>query len=520
MIRKKLLILTLAFSGLVSGTAYSEKTIKFVPHADLKILDPIVTPAYISRNHGYMIYDTLFSMDKDYKPQPQMVEKYEISKDELVWTFILRDGLKWHDGNPVKAEDCVASLNRWGKVDGYGQVLYESVKSMEVVDDKTFKINLKNPFPTMLDALGKISSNVPFMMPKRVAETDHKKTIEDYTGSGPFIFKKDEWLPGSKVVYVKNKDYVPRKEPASLAAGGKVVKVDRVEWLYLPDATTTLASLQKGEIDYWERPASDLLAILEKDSNIDLSRSRSSNGLLRFNSLLPPFDNPKVRQAVMLALNQTDYLAAVTSAPKYGSACYSVFTCGSANSNDAMSDIQKNGSIEKAKAALKASGYDGSTVIVLHPTDHIIINALCMVAAEKLKAIGMKVELQAMDFGTFMSRRANRSPIKEGGWNIFITILDADDMLYPTSIYYSGDSAKGFAGWFADSELEKARRDWLFASSEQKKMEAARKIQERILGQGAWAPLGTTTTPFALRKNLKNAVNAQIPFFWNIEKEG
>lgn len=515
--KRYLLALTLIMYAFVSEQVLAEKSIKFVPHADLKVLDPFLTRAYITRNHGYMIYDTLFSMDKNYKPQPQMVDTYETSKDGLTWTFTLRDGLKWHDGTPVKAEDCVASLKRWGVADGFGQLLFLEVKSIEVVNDKTFKINMKKPFPTMLEALGKVSSNVPFMLPKRVAETDPKKAIEDYTGSGPFIFKKEEWIPGSKVVYVKNKDYVPRKEPASFAAGGKVVHLDRIEWLYLPDAATTMAALQKGEIDYWEAPALDLLPILEKDSNLNISIRGRFGGVLRFNSLIPPFDNPKVRQAVMLALDQKEYLAGVTPSPAYREECYSVFTCGTPYANDAMTDIQKNGNLEKAKAALKDSGYDGRPVTILHTNDIPIFQAYGLITSERLKAIGMNVDLQTMDWGTLISRVGIRLPVDKGGWNIFHTAWVSVDLLNPTLIAYSGDPMQGWVGWYFDTELEKARKMWIDASDEKQRIEAARKVQERILGEAAWAPLGIIVSPFVMRKRLINAIDAPLPFLWNID---
>src|SRR5262249_26325570 len=156
------------------------------------------------------------------------------------YTFTLRDGLKWHDGQPVTPEDCIASIKRWGAKDSMAQKLLGFVASLDPVDAKTFKLVLKEPYGLVLETLGKPSSNVPFMMPKRVAETDPNSQIGDFIGSGPFIFKKDEWKPGDKTVYVKNPDYKPRSEAPSWLAGGKVAKVDRVEWLAIPDHQTAI----------------------------------------------------------------------------------------------------------------------------------------------------------------------------------------------------------------------------------------------------------------------------------------
>src|SRR5215468_230213 len=244
------------------------KTLRFIPQADLRSIDPIWTTAYVTRNFGYLVFDTLFSLDKDFKPQPQMVDRWTASDDKLTYRFTLRDGLKWHDGQPVRAADCVASIERWGKRDTLGQKLMEAVGEIQAEDDTTFAIKLKAPFPLLLSALGKLSSNVPFMMPERIAKTDAFQQIPEAIGSGPFKFVKEEWVPGSKAVFVKNADYVPRKEPPSLAAGGKVAKIDRVEWLYIPDVATAAAALNAGEADWYENPPADILPTFTANKDV------------------------------------------------------------------------------------------------------------------------------------------------------------------------------------------------------------------------------------------------------------
>src|SRR5271155_3540935 len=245
-----------------------QKPLLFTPQADLRSIDPIWTTAYVTRNFGYLVFDTLFALDKDLKPQPQMVDHWTTSDDQLTWKFTLRDGLKWHDGQPVRAADCVASIGRWGKRDPFGQKLMEAVAAITPDDDKTFTIALKTPFPLMLSALGKLSSNVPFMMPERLAKTDPFQQIPEAIGSGPFKFVKAEWEPGHKAVFVKNTDYLPRQEPPSFAAGGKVAKVDRVEWLYIPDSATASAALNAGEVDWYEQPPADLVPVFAKNSDV------------------------------------------------------------------------------------------------------------------------------------------------------------------------------------------------------------------------------------------------------------
>ncbi len=323
-----LVAISLLAAALVSGAALAQqKVLKFIPQADLRILDPIATTAYITRNHGYMVYDTLFAMDEKFEVKPQMIDKHELSKDRLTYTFTLRDGLKFHDGQPVRAADCIASIDRWSKRDALGQKLAESTESWTAVNDKTFRLKLKKPFPLTLEALAKPSSNVPFIMPERVAKTDAFKNIEDATGSGPFKMVKEEWVPGSKVVYVKNTDYVPRKEPPSWASGGKVVKVDRVEWIYIPDSATAAAALNAGEADIWEQLPPDLIPVLAKNKDITVKNidQLGSMGMIRFNFLHPPFNNVKMRQALLYMVNQQDYVIGIAGDPKNGHTVLFVF---------------------------------------------------------------------------------------------------------------------------------------------------------------------------------------------------
>src|SRR5579883_1244675 len=330
----------LAAVALVSAGAAAQaadKTIRFIAQADLRSLDPIWTTAYITRNYGYMIYDTLFAVDKDLKPQPQMVDKWTESPDKLTYTFTLRPGLKWHDGTPVTGADCIASIARWGKRDALGQKLMEAVDKMSA-EGESFTIALKAPFPLLIEGLAKLSSNTPFMMPERIAKTDAFTQITESIGSGPFKFVREEWVPGNKAVFVKNTDYVPRQEPPSFAAGGKVVKVDRVEWLYIPDAATAAAAINAGEVDWWQQLPPDLIPLLKKNKDITVANidPLGSIGIMRFNQLQPPFNNEKLRQAALYVVDQTDVMTALAGEDKKNwRTCYSVFPCGTPMANDA-----------------------------------------------------------------------------------------------------------------------------------------------------------------------------------------
>ncbi|WP_421999636.1 ABC transporter substrate-binding protein [Reyranella sp.] len=502
--------------------ANDPKTLRVVMHSDLKILDPVWTTAYIGRNHAYMIYDTLFALDEKLQPQPQMIESFTVSDDKLTWTFKLREGLKWQDGQPVTTADVLPSIKRWTDKDTLGGLLAKSTQEMKAIDDRTFQIALKEPFGLMLKALAKPSSVPLFIMPRRVAETPISQQISDTTGSGPFIFKKDEWKPGEKVVYVRNPDYKPRAEPASGLAGGKVARLDRVEWVSMPDSQTAINALANGEIDMIEQPAHDLLPLLEKDMNVEIiiPDKLGNTYILRFNWKQPPFDDVRYRRAAALALNQEDFLKAVIGDPRYFQVCRTMFGCGTPLENSAGMDGVLNSDFEASKKILKEAGYDGTPIVVLQSTDLAVLTNLAPVAKTLLERGGFKVDMQSMDWQTLVGRRAKKVPVAQGGWNIAMTASTAVLLLDPVNNHYaeaSGDRAQ--FGWPLDEEIEKLRAAFIRESDPAKQLEIAKKVQERIIGQGVTIPLGQYVQPMARRKGVTGNLTAPVTVFWNVEKK-
>jgi len=499
------------------------KVLKFIPQADLRILDPIATTAYITRNHGYMVYDTLFSIDDKFQVKPQMVDKWEMSKDGLTYTFTLRPGLKFHDGQAVKSADCIASIDRWSKRDALGQKLAEATESWAAVNDTTFTLKLKKPFPLTLDALAKPSSNVPFIMPERIAKTDPFKNLEDPIGSGPFKMVKAEWVPGNKVVYVKNTDYVPRKEAPSWASGGKVVKVDRVEWIYIPDSATAAAALNAGEADIWEQVPPDLIPLLSKNKSVTVKNNDplGSMGMIRFNFLHPPFNNEKMRQALLYAVNQQDYVIGIAGDPKNGKPCFSYFTCGTPLATEAAADpLKGKRDMEKAKQLVKESGYKGEKVVIIDATDQPIVHSQSLLTLEILKKMGVNAEIQAGDWGTLITRRAVKEPIDKGGWNIFHTWLVGPDMVNPAVNFpIRGTGEKAWFGWPTDAKMEELREAWFNAKDLAESKKAAEAVQRRAFEFVPIIPTGQFILPTAYRANISGLIIAPINLLWNVEKK-
>jgi peptide/nickel transport system substrate-binding protein len=499
------------------------KTITAVMHSDLRILDPTITTAYIQRDYGYMVYDTLLAMDSNFKVQPQMAD-YKVSDDKLTYTFTLRDGLKWHDGAPVTAEDCVASLKRWGKADGMGQKLMDFTASIEATDAKTITLKLKEPYGLVLESIGKPSSLVPFMMPKRIAEAPTGTPIPEQIGSGPFKLVKSEFQPGVKAVFEKNKDYVPRKEPASWTSGGKVVKVDRVEWITMADAQTAVNALQSGDIDFIENPAWDILPVLaaDKDLVVHTLSPLGFQTLGRMNFLYPPFDNVKVRRAAFLAMSQKPVLDALVGNPELYKICGAVFGCGTPLATDVGSEtLVKGDGMAEAKKLLAESGYDGTPVVIMAPGDVVTLKAQPIVAAQLLRDAGFKVDVQATDWQTVVSRRASQKSPKEGGWNMFFTNWAGPDVLNPVAnVSVGGRGTKGgWFGWYEDAKMEELRDKFARTSSPDEQKKLAAEIQARVYEQVVYIPLGQYVAPSVWRKSLSGVVDGPAtPVFWNVDK--
>jgi peptide/nickel transport system substrate-binding protein len=511
-------MVTAGLLGVVSP-AFAETVLKIRPFGDLKQIDPVITSDYMVRNHGYMVYDTPFSLDENLVAQPQMLETFAVSGDQLTYTFTLRGGLTFSNGQPVTAEDAVASLKRWWQRDGLGQQLASVSDSLTARDDRTFELKLKRPWGLVIEALSKPSSNVPFIMPKAIAATPADTAITDATGSGPFIMKRDEWVPGSKVVYVKNPAYKPRQEPASGLAGGKLAKVDRVEWHYIPDAQTALNALQAGEIDIFEEVPPDFLPTLAGNPDIK-TMPQDTLGMqmvFRMNTSRPPFNNPKVRQAISYMIDQEKFARAYVSDPKLYRNCPSFYMCSSPYFT---ADGWVKPDIEKAKKLIAESGYDGTPVVVLHATESGPTNTFSLVAEQLMRQIGLKVEPQAMDWGTLVGRRASKEPVDKGGWSLFMSGPTGADMFEPVGhLGLRANCDKAWFGWPCDEQIEKLRNEFALATDPEQKKKIATDLQLRAVDYVPYWPAAQLYLVRAVRGNVDGIVKGAVPVYWNIAKK-
>jgi peptide/nickel transport system substrate-binding protein len=497
------------------------KVLRVAPHADLKTLDPVAASIVITRMHGLMIYETLFAWDANLNPKPQMVESFSTSDDKLTWTFTLRPGLKFHDGQPVTTKDVIPSLKRWMARDTIGGKLGEYTDRMEVVDDRSFTLKLKRPMALVPFALGSGVGQIPVIMRASDAESDPMKPITETIGSGPFRFNKAEWRSGAKVVYDRNPDYVPRSEPADGLAGGRVVKVDRVEWMIMPDPATAAAAIQTGEIDIWEQPSQDLIPVVSRDKNVKVERysNLSNQAMLRANQLHPPFNNVKARQALAYATDQADFMAGGFGDEQWWKRCNSYFICGSPNGTEAGAEIFGKPDLAKARQLLAESGYKGEKLVLSSSMDIAPIGRMAEVAADALRKVGFNIDLQFADWGTVTTRQQNRGTNEQGGWNLFVTTASGATMQSPlTNIGTNMACEKAWSGWPCDAEAEKLRGAFVDAADEASRKLALEALHKRLAEVQPYRVLGQYDQPYAKRANISGVLAAPVMLFWNIEK--
>jgi peptide/nickel transport system substrate-binding protein len=502
------------------GRAAAASVLRFIPQADLALLDPVWTAAYVTRNHAMMVFDTLYGTDSGFRVSPQMAAGHSVSADGLVWTITLRDGLRWHDGEKVLGRDCVASIRRWGARDSFGQTVLAAVDELSAPDDGSIRLRLKRAFPLLLAALGKPGSNVCVMMPQRLALTDPFRPVTEMVGSGPFRFKADEHIAGARAVYERNAAYVPRPDgTASFTAGPKIVHVDRVEWNVIPDAGTASAAMQAGEADWWETPSFDLLPLLGRDKNLVVPPPDPLGflGNMRLNHLQPPFDNPALRRALLGAVVQEDYMAAAAGDRANWRAGVGVFCPASPMASQAgMQVLTGPRDLDAARKAVAASGYNNQRTVLLIASDLPLLKALGDVGADLLRRIGINVDAQYADWGSVLQRIVKQDPVERGGWSVFHTYWSGLDEFDPAvHTYLRANGAAASRGWPSSAKLEALREEFLYAADLAGRQRIAAQMQQQAFVDVPFIPLGQILPPTVYRRTVTGVLTG-YPLFWNL----
>ena len=509
---------TLARPALSAGN----RPLIFVPQANLTVLDPMLTAATVTRNFALMVHETLYGRDIHYQPQPLMVEGHVIEDDGKRWTMRLRDGLLFHDGTPVRAQDCIASLQRWLQHDLVSATFTPRVAAIEAKDDRTLVWRLHKPFPTLPYFLSKVQPQ-PVIVPERLTKTDPGKQMTEVVGCGPLRFLPDEYVSGSRAVFARFDRYTPRSDPPSYAAGGHKVNVERVEWQIIPDPATAANALMAGEVDWLEIPQPDLMEMLAKQRGVStgLLDVFGTYGHLRTNHLQGPTANPGVRRAMVAAINQRDEMIAVMGDdPTLYNVPVGYFLPGSQSANDAgMEAVTRRRSADEIKRMLDEAKYGGEAVAFLHPTDQLVYDALSQVAISAFKQVGLVVDDQTTDWGTILQRRNSKEPLDKGGWSIFPGGSPGGDMVNPLlQNIVRSTGATAWVGWPNDPVMEVAYSGWIDATNDADRKRYAQDWQRAAFNSVPTIPVGQYLPRSAWRSNITGLLKGSAPVFWGLEK--
>ncbi len=505
------------------GQSTRDKTLRFVPGSDLTVLDPTWSTVDITRDYGYLVYDTLFGLDENFQPRPQLAEGLLWEDDGRSCTITLRGNITFHDGEPIRARDCVASLKRWSQVAPMGATLFALTDELVAVDDRRMKFRLKRPFPILPTVLGQLSAPVPLIMPERVAQVDAKTQITDRTGSGPFRFRADEFRLGDIAVFEKFASYRPTPDRAKgLTAGPKLAHFDRIEWRRIPDFSTAAAALQTRQVDWIGVPSADSIELLERYAHIDLPRLEDipSMAMMRLNALHPPFDNKKIRQALLPAIDQSEFCIAVAGTDPRNIAPAGFFPPGTALASEAGLDQLKGPrSLEKAKQLLKEAGYANERIRLLASADSPSTTPLAQVAADLLPRLGFNTDIVFQDSASLVQRRRSEETVDKGGWSVSNWLFPGTWFVDPgTNIMLRGNGRSAWFGWPTVPKLEELRNAWLNEPSADIRKRIATEMQVVGMDELPAIPLGAVYRQTALQKNLVDRVPTAT-VFWNIRRE-
>jgi peptide/nickel transport system substrate-binding protein len=490
---------------------------------DLSVLDPIVTGFRPTRNQAYLVFDTLYGIDTNWMAQPQMVEGHQVEEDGLIWTLTLRDGLRFHDKEPVLARDVVASIRRFAARISFADALMAATEELSAPDDRTVRFRLKRPFPHLPQALAGPGGNVPAIMPERLATTSPFKPVAELVGSGPYRFLPHEYVSGASAAYQRFELYQPRSVgPLGFTSGPKIAHFDRVEWLTL-DQFSAMAALRSGEVDWWESPLPDLAKALTGDRDITvIPQYATAIGILRFNHLHPPFNNVAVRRALLGAVDQAEAMTAVAGTDRaLWHDGIGLFPAGTPFANDAGIEVLRAPRDYVAvRQALARAGYNGEKIVVFAPTDVQPIRALSLVGTDQLRRAGLDVDVQEMELGTALRKRQNQAAPDKGGWSAFFGLFDrsiANTTPYGNYLLRA-DGLAAWDGWPTSPRIEALRAAWLDAGGLDEQRRICTELQLQLWQDVPYIPMGEYWQATAYRKDLLDVLPGCFAVFYGVRR--
>jgi peptide/nickel transport system substrate-binding protein len=518
------LLLAIALLPAASNARAEDRTLRVSLNTELQILDPIYSTVNATRVFAYMVFDTLVAIDNEGQYHPQMLEGWKISDDRMTYTFHLRDGLRWSDGTEVTADDCIASIRRWAKREAFGAQLIAATQAFRVIDKQNFELQLSRPFAFVIEALGKPGNVIPVMMPARLANLDISKPVPEVVGSGPFLFRRDEWRPNDRAIFVRNPNYHPRPEPPDGLSGGKVVHLDRVDLVSMPDQATRVAALRTGEVDMLEVVPFDSIVILRRDPNITITSQRGVEQMLTvlaLNHLQPPFNNVLIRRALQAAIAQDEVMVGMgLPEDMYLKRCLSIYMCDSPNTTDAGTDVYRLAGIEQAKKLIRQAGYHNEPVVFLHASTSALLDPVGLITSDQMRRAGFNVDVRTSDFTTIDQRRRSRAPVEQGGWSVVPIVWNGIDLVNPLSDpAVSYNCSETNPGWYCDAKLTELLRLYSASFDAAERKALAAQIQAEFHDNVNYVIAGQFSAPRAYRSVLHDVIPFAFPVFWNIERK-
>ncbi|MDO9710489.1 ABC transporter substrate-binding protein [Paracraurococcus lichenis] len=521
--RRMLLAAALLAAAAVAPARAEEKVLRVSLNTELQVLDPIVTTINATRVFAYLVFDTLVGIDSKGAYRPQMLEGWEVSPDRLTWRFRLREGLEFSDGTPVTAADCVASIKRWARRESLGAQLLRAADSLQALDARSFELRLREPFAFVIEALGKPGHTIPVMMPARIAEAPADKAVTEIVGSGPFLFRREEWRPGDRALFHRNPRYRPRAEPADGLAGGKVVKLDRVELVSMPDQATRISALMAGELDFLEIVPFHFIDRLRRSRAITVANQRGVEqmvAILSINHLTPPFNDIRMRRALQAAIGQADVMASLgLPAGMAMEQCLTIYMCDGPLATEAGTEAYRGAGIARARALLQEAGYKGEPVVLLHSESSALLNPTGLVMADQMRQAGFNVDVRTSDYATAAVRRMSKAPVEQGGWNVMPIVWNGIDLVNPLANPAVANNCNEFnSGWHCDEQTTALLRELAVTADPAAQKALAEKLQAAFHRNVNYVLGGQFAAPAAYRSEVTGVVPFAFPVFWNIER--
>lgn len=488
-------------------------TLVFSPVTDLTGLDPFFSATDMTTHHVGLVFETLYAMDETLTPRPHLVEGTAIEDDGKRWRITLREGIRFHDGEPLRAQDAVASIQAWIRTgDAFARKIASVTDSLEATSDRELQFRLKKPFPLLAHGLAKPASVIPCIMPARIAEIAGSGKPIDVVGTGPYRYLPAERLAGARLAYIRYDTYRTRQEAPSYMAGARIAHFGRVEWHIIPDSSTAAASLQKGEIDWMHDLPPDLAPLLRRDPKVRVQVQDFIGGelYLRMNGLHPPFNNPAIRRAVLAGIDQSNFMQAAFGDDKsLWRTPVGVWSLGKPMSTDAGTEAMA-GDLARARRLLSEAGYRGEKVVVLHAGDYPMVSAVGLVGADLLRRMGFDVDVVTLEYPAANQRRNSRNPPTQGGWNVFFGPFNGYNRYDPAA--HVGINP-AFSGWIPLDEIQTLRDRWFDEPNLEQRQAIARDIQMLVWRDVPYIPLGNYSPLTAFRSELSGVIKGGATFF-------